>query len=121
MGLIGALFMFFPREIMGFFTDSPETIEKGVQPFQLLGAFQLIDGIGIVLSRTLQGTGSTFYVMVSEMVAVWIFFIPFTYAAINFMNGGIVLAWWGLFIYIVLFSAAMVFKFHEGGWKRVRI
>ena len=121
MGLIGALFMFFPREIMGLFTDSPETLEKGVLPFQLLGAFQLIDGVGIVLSRTLQGTGSTFYVMVSEMVVVWIFFIPFTYAAIHMMHGGIVLAWWGLFIYIVLFAAAMVFKFHEGGWKRVRI
>ncbi len=121
MGMIGTFFMFFPREIMGFFTDSPETIEKGVLPFQLLGAFQLIDGVGIVLSRTLQGAGSTFYVMVSEMVVVWIFFIPFTYAAINMMNGGIVLAWCGLFIYIVLFAAAMVYKFHEGGWKRVRI
>ena len=121
MGIIGALFMFFPREIMGFFTNSPETIEKGVLPFQLLGAFQLIDGVGIVLSRTMQGAGSTFYVMISEMVVVWIFFIPFTYAAINIMNGGIVLAWWGLFIYIVLFAAAMVFKFHEGGWKRINI
>ena len=121
MGFIGALFMFFPREIMGFFTNSPETIEKGVLPFQLLGAFQLIDGVGIVLSRTLQGAGSTFYVMISEMIVVWIFFIPFTYAAINMMNGGMVLAWWGLFIYIVLFAAAMVFKFHEGSWKRVRI
>ena len=121
MGMIGTLFMFFPREIMGFFTDSQETIEKGVLPFQLLGAFQLIDGVGIVLSRTLQGAGSTFYVMASEMIVVWIFFIPFTYAAINMMNGGIVLAWWGLFIYIVLFATAMVLKFHEGGWKRVRI
>jgi putative MATE family efflux protein len=121
MQLIGALFMFFPREIMGIFSDSADTIEKGVLPFQLLGAFQLIDGVGIVLSRTLQGAGSTFYVMVSEMVVVWIFFIPFTYASVNLLGGGIVLAWWGLFLYIFLFAAAMVYKFREGGWKRVRI
>ncbi len=121
MQLIGVLFMFFPREIMGIFTDSPASIEKGVLPFQLLGAFQLIDGIGIVLSRTLQGAGSTFYVMVSEMVVIWIFFIPYTYAAINLIHGGIVLAWLGLFIYIALFASAMIFKFHEGGWKKIRI
>ncbi len=121
MQLIGVLFMFFPREIMGIFTDAPASIEKGVLPFQLLGAFQLIDGIGIVLSRTLQGAGSTFYVMVSEMVVIWIFFIPYTYAAINLIHGGIVLAWLGLFIYIALFAAAMIFKFHEGGWKKIRI
>jgi MATE family multidrug resistance protein len=121
MGVIGALFMFFPREIMGLFTDSHSTIEKGVLPFRLLGAFQLIDGVGIVLSRTLQGAGSTVYVMISEMIVVWIFFIPFTYAAIHMMNGGIVFAWWGLFLYIVLFAAAMVLKFREGGWRRIRI
>jgi putative MATE family efflux protein len=121
MGIIGLLFMFFPREIMGIFTESPETIEKGVIPFQVLGAFQLIDGVGIVLSRTLQGAGSTFYVMVSEMIVVWIVLVPFTYAAVKVFDGGLILAWWGLFLYIVLFAAAMAWKFHEGGWKRVKI
>lgn len=121
MGIIGALFMFFPREIMGIFTSSPGTIEKGVLPFRLLGAFQLIDGIGIIFSRTLQGIGSTLYVMVSEMVCIWCILIPATYVAIEVLDGGLVLSWSGLFLYIICYSSAMIWKFREGGWKLVRI
>lgn len=121
MGAIGALFMFFPREIMGVFTKAQATVEKGVLPFRLLGAFQLIDGIGIVFSRILQGVGSTFYVMLSEMICVWGVMVPFSYIAVEVLQGDIVLAWWGLFLYIIFFSAAMTWKFHEGGWKRIRI
>ncbi|UCF04645.1 MAG: MATE family efflux transporter [bacterium] len=121
MGCIGILFMLFPRQIMGVFTHVPDTIEKGVLPFRLLGAFQFIDGAGIVLSRTLQGAGSTLYVMISEMVAVWCVLIPFSYITVMVMHGGIVLAWWALFLYIIVFSAAMLWKFHEGGWKKIKI
>jgi MATE family multidrug resistance protein len=121
MGLIGALFIFFPREIMGIFTSSAETIEIGVMPFRLLGAFQLIDGVGIVLSRILQGTGNTFYVMISEMLTVWIVFIPFTFAAVRLLDGGLELTWWGLYLYVTVFAAAMFVKFLRGSWKHVKI
>jgi Na+-driven multidrug efflux pump len=121
MGVIGMAFMFFPREIMGIFSDQAGTIEKGVFPFRLLGAFKLLDGVGIILSRTLQGVGSTVYVMVSEMICIWGLLIPYTYLAVEFLDGDIVTAWWGLFIYIIAFTAAMAWKFHEGGWKHVRI
>ena len=121
MGFIGALFIFFPREIMGIFTSSAGTIEMGVVPFRLLGAFQLIDGVGIVLSRILQGTGNTFYVMMSEMFTVWIIFIPFTFAAVRILDGNLVLAWWGLYLYVTVFAAAMFVKFFRGGWKHVEI
>jgi putative MATE family efflux protein len=121
MGIIGILFMFFPREIMGIFTSAHETIEKGVLPFRLLGAFQLIDGIGIIFSRTLQGIGSTLYVMVSEMICIWCILIPATYVAIEVLDGGLVLSWSGLFLYIICYSSAMTWKFREGGWKLVRV
>jgi MATE family multidrug resistance protein len=121
MGVVGALFMFFPRRIMGIFSDSPDTVELGVTAFRLLGAFQLVDGIGIVLSRTLQGAGSTMYVMASEMICVWIVMIPFSWLAVVRFGGGMTLAWMGLYLYMIVFSLMMAWKFREGGWKKVRI
>lgn len=121
MGIIGMLFMFFPRWIMGLFTSSAGTIERGVVPFRLLGAFQFVDGIGIVLSRTLQGAGSTMFVMISEIVCVWGFMIPFSWVAIEVFGGGLLSAWWGMFIYIVVFAGMMSWKFREGGWKEIDI
>jgi putative MATE family efflux protein len=121
MGMTGTLFMFFPRQIMGLFTDSPDTIELGVNAFRLLGAFQLIDGVGIVLSRTLQGAGSTMYVMISEMVCIWMVLIPFSWLAVEYFGWSMTIAWMGLYFYMVVFSLMMVWKFREGGWKKIRI
>lgn len=121
MGLIGALFMFFPRQIMGVFTREPETIALGVVPFRLLGAFQLIDGYGIVLSRVLQGAGSTMYVMISEIACVWGILIPYSTLAVSALGGGLVAAWWSIYLYFSIFAALMAWKFREGGWRHIHI
>jgi putative MATE family efflux protein len=121
MGIVGTLFMFFPRQIMGIFSTSPDTVELGVTAFRLLGAFQLIDGVGIVLSRTLQGAGSTMYVMICEMICVWIVMIPFSWLAVERFGASMTIAWLGLYLYMIVFSTMMAWKFREGGWKRVRI
>ncbi|MCK4538836.1 MAG: MATE family efflux transporter [Candidatus Krumholzibacteria bacterium] len=121
MGLVGTAFMFFPREIMSIFTDSLQTIEKGVLPFRVLGAFQFIDGIGIVLSRTLQGTGSTMFVMISEMICIWLVMIPLTWISVELLGGNLFLVWTSLYVYIACFATLMAWKFKEGGWKKVRV
>jgi putative MATE family efflux protein len=121
MGLTGILFMFFPRQIMGVFSDSPGTIELGVTTFRLLGAFQLVDGIGIVLSRTIQGAGSTMYVMICEMICIWVVLIPFSWLSVERYGGSMTIAWIGLYLYMIVFSLMMAWKFREGGWKKIRI
>ncbi len=121
MGIIGIFFMFFPREIMGMFSNSSEAIEKGVFPFRILGAFQFIDGIGIVLSRTLQGAGCTMYVMLSETICIWFVMIPATWVAVQIFHGDLFMAWISLFLYIICFTSFMIWKFHEGGWKKIKI
>ena len=112
--------MFFPRQIMGIFSDSPETVELGVTAFRMLGAFQLIDGVGIVLSRTLQGAGSTMYVMVCEMICIWLVMIPFSWLAVVHYGAGMTIAWMALYLYMIVFSLMMSWKFREGGWKKIR-
>ncbi|MBN1884823.1 MAG: MATE family efflux transporter [Candidatus Krumholzibacteriota bacterium] len=121
MGAIGACFMFFPRQIMGVFTREPATVELGVVPFRLLGAFQFIDGFGIVLSRVLQGAGSTMYVMISEIICVWGILIPYSNFAVAALGGGLVAAWWGVYLYFSIFACLMAWKFREGGWRHIRI
>ncbi len=121
MGIIGAMFMFFPRQIMGVFTDSGASLEKGIPAFRLLGALQFVDGIGIVLSRTLQGVGCTMYVMLAEMICIWAIMIPSAWAAVEIIHGGITETWLSMFLYIIFFSAFMAWKFREGGWKRIKV
>jgi MATE family multidrug resistance protein len=121
MGIIGASFIFFPREIMGVFTTDHAAIEKGVAPFRLLGVFQFIDAVGIVLSRTLQGIGSTLYVMIAEMACMGGVLIPFAHASVETFHAGLFVTWCAIYLYIVCFAGTMAWKFREGGWKRVAI
>jgi len=121
MGMIGASFIFFPREIMGVFTTDHAAIEKGIAPFRLLGVFQFIDAVGIVLSRTLQGIGSTLYVMIAEMACMGGVLIPFAHASVETFHAGLFVTWCAIYLYIVCFAGTMAWKFREGGWKRIAI
>lgn len=121
MGIIGASFVFFPRAIMGLFTDDVAAIEKGTSVFRLLGAFQCVDAVGIILSRTLQGVGSTRYVMLSEMACMGGILLPVSYASVEIFHGGMLAAWSAVYLYIVCFAAAMAWKFREGGWRHIEL
>lgn len=121
MGIIGASFIFFPREIMGIFTSDLAAIEKGAAVFRLLGAFQFIDAAGIILSRTLQGVGSTLYVMLAEIACMGGVLVPFAYASVQIFHAGMLVTWCAIYLYIVCFAAAMAWRFREGGWKRIEI
>ncbi|MCX5754073.1 MAG: MATE family efflux transporter, partial [Candidatus Krumholzibacteria bacterium] len=121
MGIIGASFILFPREIMSVFTGDLAAIEKGVVPFRILGAFQFIDAVGIILSRTLQGVGGTLYVMIAEIACMGGVLVPFTYASVEIFHAGLLVTWFAIYLYIVCFAGAMAWKFREGGWKRIEI
>jgi putative MATE family efflux protein len=121
MGIIGASFVFFPRAIMGVFTDDLAAIDKGIAVFRLLGTFQFVDAVGIILSRTLQGVGSTLYVMLSEMACMGGILLPVSYASLEIFHGGMLAAWCAVYCYIVSFAGAMAWKFKEGGWRHVEL
>jgi multidrug resistance protein, MATE family len=121
MGIIGASFVFFPRAIMGVFTDDLAAIEKGTAVFRLLGAFQFIDAVGIILSRTLQGAGSTLYVMLAEMACMGGILLPVSAVSVEILHRGILSAWCAVYLYIVCFAAAMAWKFREGGWRHIEL
>jgi MATE family multidrug resistance protein len=121
MGIVGVSFIFFPREIMGIFTNDRSAIETGVVPFRLLGAFQFIDAVGIILSRTLQGVGSTLYVMIAEMACMGGVLFPIAYWSVEIFHGGLLITWCAIYLYIACFAAAMAWRFRQGGWKRIEI
>jgi len=121
MGIIGASFIFLPREIMGIFTNDRAAIEMGVAPFRLLGAFQCVDAVGIIFSRTLQGIGSTLYVMIAEMICMGGVLVPVAYASIEVFHAGLLVAWCAIYLYTICFAFAMAWKFREGGWKKIEI
>ena len=104
--LIGAAFMAgsgvallgFSGPIIGVFTEDRAVIASTTRLFWLAAAFQLFDGVQVVATGVLRGTGETRLPMVGNLIAHWGIGLPVG-SAIGFGLGyGIVGLWVGLSI-----------------------
>jgi len=92
-------------------------------PFLLMLGFQVVDAVGIVLARALNGAGAVMYVMWTEFVVAWAVCIPATYLGVHLLNDSDPLlgAWWGWAAYCTAWAAAMLWRWRGGTWKGIKV
>jgi MATE family multidrug resistance protein len=118
---IAALFLAVPELLMRVFTADPEVIALG-EPLVRLGAlFQLVDAFGIVASGSLRGAGDTRWPFLAQSVLAWGLFVPLAYLLGVTLEGGLISAWIGGTVYVLVLSATLVWRFRSGAWQRIRI
>jgi MATE family multidrug resistance protein len=120
-GAIGALFLSRPELLMRVFTADPEVIALGVPLVRLGALFQFLDAFGIVASGSLRGAGDTRWPFLAQSVLAWGLFVPLAYLLGVTLEGGLVSAWIGGTIYVLVLSATLVWRFRSGTWQRIRI
>ncbi|MBI3398826.1 MAG: MATE family efflux transporter [Deltaproteobacteria bacterium] len=121
MGLLGLIFILFPKIIFEIFTDQNTVIDKGRNILILFGIIQFFDAISLILSHALQGAGYTWWVMKIEIVAVVFLFLPAAYLLGLTFSFGLYGAWVSMLAYSFTFGAAMLWKFKAGKWKEIEI
>jgi Na+-driven multidrug efflux pump len=121
MGTLGVVFILFGPLIMRAYIADPAIIRSGAVVLKIMGAIQIFDACGIILSKALQSAGLTRFVMIVEVVINWLIFLPSAYVLGLVLKMDVVGTWFAIVIYIVLFSITMLVKFRRGDWKRVKI
>jgi Na+-driven multidrug efflux pump len=121
MGFLGILFFLIPEPFMWIFSDDADVIRHGSRALRILAVIQFIDAFGIILSESLEGAGMVRFVMVSEILVNWLYFMPLAYILVLYFNMGITGGWLSLAGYILIFAILMVYKFREGSWKQVKV
>jgi len=116
---VGFIFIVFPRIILILITNNPDVIEIAIPALQIAGFGQIFYGIGVVLANGLQAAGKTFFVMIGDVIIIWLIFVPLSWLLGVVLGYGLVGAWIALPFYIVLYSAVMYLKFRFGSWKRL--
>lgn len=71
MSGFGVLFVGFPEVLIRLFTPDPGVIAAGASLLLVAAAFQLFDGIQVVATGALRGTGETRMAMLTNLVAHW--------------------------------------------------
>jgi putative MATE family efflux protein len=121
MALVTLLFVFFPVEIIHFFTKDEAVAAYGSKALRIMGSGFIFFGIGMVMIQSLNGAGDTRTPTYINLVCFWLFQIPFAY----FLATGTTLSTTGAFIAIpVAESLIAIFAFYyfkKGKWKMMKV
>jgi MATE family, multidrug efflux pump len=85
-----------PRAIMRVFTPEASVIAIGASLLLLGALFQVADGLQIVATGVLRGTGDTRTPVISNLVAYWLVGIPLGYVLCFWRGWGVLGLWMGL-------------------------
>ncbi|MCK6509289.1 MATE family efflux transporter [Myxococcota bacterium] len=121
MGVMALIFAVFGREVMLLFNREPSVVELGTTLFLMAGLFQIFDALGMAATGALRGAGDTTYPMWLMIAASWGFFVPLVYLLGRWMGGGVIGAWWGAVLYILLVGVLLFWRWQRGAWKDIHI
>jgi putative MATE family efflux protein len=121
MGLVSIIYLFFAYDIVGWFNDNSVVVENGGLCLQIIAIGYIFYAYGMVVTQAFNGAGDTGTPTKINLVAFWMFQLPFAYlTAITFKMGAI-----GVFIAItaaeVLLAIISMVWFKKGNWKRVQV
>jgi len=120
-GSIALLFTSVPEMLMRIFTDDPEVIALG-RPLMIVGAlFQLCDAFGIVADGALRGAGDTRWPFLVRLALAWGIFVPLAWWVGVVLEGGLTWAWAAAAVHVAMLSAALVWRFRSGAWRKIEI
>lgn len=108
MGLAGLTFLLLPRAILRFFTTDERVISTGATLLLVAALFQLFDGVQVVTTGILRGTGDTRSPMVSNLIGHWIVGLPVGYILCFVLGWGVFGLWIGLSLGLILVGAALL-------------
>jgi putative MATE family efflux protein len=121
MAVVSAIYLFFAYDIVGWFNDNPVVIENGGLCLQIIAAGYIFYAYGMVVTQAFNGAGDTKTPTKINLIAFWMFQLPFAYlAAITFKMGAL-----GVFLAItlaeVMLAVIAIVWFRKGNWKKVQV
>lgn len=121
MLMVMLLFLFFSSPIISIFTQVPEVHYYGTLALQVIGSGYVFYGIGMVMIQALNGAGDTKTPTWINIIAFWIFQIPFAFLLSEWLHMGPL----GAFIAIPVAETAIAiiayYYFKKGKWKSVKV
>ncbi len=121
MGAVGLLFLLFPAQIVGFFTNDAEVIATGFLPLRMVGLIQPLLASNMIFSGGLRGAGDTRYPMLVTGLGIFLVRLPLAYVLAHVIGWGLPGAWGALIVDFSLRGVFNFLRFRGGRWKQVKV
>jgi multidrug resistance protein, MATE family len=123
MVAVGLIYFAIPRVLVGWFAPpterGPELLAVGATMLVIASAWQLFDGVNMVLSEALRAAGDTVWCLWARIGVAWLVFVPASIVAVRVLGGGVVSAMMCLVGWIALLAVAYAWRFRSGAWRRI--
>ncbi len=113
MATSGLVFVSVPKTIARIFSPDPAVIHIGATLLLVAAAFQLFDGMQVVATGALRGTGDTRTPMLANLVAYWFLGLPLGYVLGFKLGWGVIGIWVGLCIGLMLIGSTLLLAWHR--------
>lgn len=104
MGSLGILLWFLGETIARYFTTDEMVIQQAILMFKVMAFYQIFDAIAIILRTTLSGAGDTLKPALLLFLSAIIIMLPAVNLLSNWITPGLVGAWLGVLIYIIVLA-----------------
>ncbi|MBP8067809.1 MAG: MATE family efflux transporter, partial [Pedobacter sp.] len=121
MGLVTVLFLTCGTYFASFFTTDPQIKSVAVEALRTLSYGFIIYGMGMVLTSAFNGAGDTWTPTKINVVAFWLFQIPFAYFLAEYLDMGPKGVFWAIPSAEVGIAIAAYFLFKKGKWKKMEV
>jgi Na+-driven multidrug efflux pump len=110
---------FFTESLLHVVTKSDAVAQAALVPMRIMGFCTPLIAVGMILTQALFGAGNSRFVMIVELILHFTCLVPLAWILGIALHGGLVGIWLSAVVYVVLLSAAMVWKFASGDWKTI--
>lgn len=118
--IIVALVLFAPQ-IVGLFSDEPETVAIGVDVVRALSVGYLAFAVNTVFDAAQAGAGDTVSPMVINIVSVWLVQVPLAFVLSQVTDLGANGIWIAVNLGWIVQATLMTLRFRQGRWKLLRV
>lgn len=118
---VSVVYLVFAPEIIGLFSQAGPVVESGALCLRIITAGYLFYAYGMVVTQAFNGSGDTRTPTRINLVAFWLFQLPFAYVASQNLEMGPLGVFLAITLAEVLLSVLAVVAFRKGKWKTFQV
>jgi putative MATE family efflux protein len=121
LGVVGFVFVVFPRPLVALFTADPDVAAIAVRGLRIISSGFLFYAYGMVLTQAFNGAGDTLTPTLINLFCFWLFEIPIAYVLTRTGDLGPSGVFWAIAIAYSVLAIISVALFKRGRWKLKKV
>ncbi len=121
MAAVSLFYLIFAPQILGWFNSADTVVHSGALCLRIIAAGYVFYAYGMVVTQAFNGSGDTRTPTRINVVAFWLFQLPFAYVAALLLGWGPMGVFLAITLSELLLSVLAIRAFRTGRWKSFRV